>query len=55
MRKIDFNSYSDKELLQAFETVNDELYPDTAMCIYKLILERANLKADSNTCQKLGY
>ncbi len=41
--KINFSSYSVNQLYQSLEDVNDEMYPDNAIEIYKNLLFKLNI------------
>lgn len=43
--KIDFSKYSKEQLVESFESVDDEKYPENALEIYKLL--RSKVDTDS--------
>ena len=52
---IDFSNYKLEELFQSLEGVDDLEFPDNAMKIYKLILEKLDLDYKSVDSKSLGY
>jgi hypothetical protein len=52
---IDFSEYTLEELVQSLEGVDEIEFPDNAMKIYKLVLEKLNLDYKSTDAKALGY
>ena len=52
---IDFKNYSTDELFEAFEGVDHLQYPERAITIYDLILQRMDLQYHQVTAEALGY
>lgn len=52
---IDFSKYNYEQLVDAFERVDDELYPQNALEIYQRILAHLNIDYKDATAESLGY
>lgn len=53
--KVDFTDYRLKELFESLEGVDDLEYPENAMIIYKLMLDKLGLDFRSVEAKELGY
>jgi len=53
--KVNFETYSMNQLFDAFEGVDDIKYPENALTIYRLLLEKLNLNYNDVTAEVLGY
>jgi len=53
--EIDFNSYSTEQLYSALEGVDHDQYPDQALTIYQLLLNRLGLDYRKVDAESSGY
>ncbi|WP_395376631.1 hypothetical protein [Marinicella sp. W31] len=53
--KVDFKAYSTEQLFEALESVDHYQYPDRALVIYQLILNRLKLDYKETHAETLGY
>lgn len=52
---IDYTKYSLEQLFEAFETVDDQQYPENALAIYRQILIQKKLSYKKVSGELLGY
>ena len=53
--EIDFKRYSTEQLIDSLEAVDIDLYPDRALSIYQLILDRLGRNHKEVNAETLGY
>jgi len=52
---IDFSKYTLEELMQSLESVDDIEFPENALTIYKLVLDKLELDHKNVGAKTLGY
>ncbi len=52
--RLDVQNYSDDELIEALMRVDDEMYPDNAMCLFRELLRRYQWSPAEASADALG-